>query len=55
MTGSGHTAPAVVVAVTSATTILAGLAVFSRLITRVTVVKKGGLDDICIAVAMVRV
>lgn len=53
MTASGHAAPAVVVGVTVATTVLAGLAVASRLLTRLTVVKKGGSDDVCISIAMV--
>lgn len=53
MTASGHTAPSVVVGVTAATTILAGLAVSMRLITRVTVVKRFGADDACILIAMV--
>lgn len=54
MTASGHTSGSVVVGVTAATTILAGLAVVSRSITRITVVGQFGADDVCILIAMVR-
>jgi hypothetical protein len=51
---SGHTSGAVVVGVTSATTIIAGLAVISRLVTRIAIVRKTGIDDACISISMVR-
>lgn len=54
MTISGHTSGAVVIGVTSATTTLAGLIVIARLITRVLVVRKAGIDDVCILIAIVR-
>jgi hypothetical protein len=54
MAVSGHTSGAVVVGVTSATTILAGLAVLSRLITRVVVVRNAGADDFSISLSIVR-
>jgi hypothetical protein len=54
MTLSGHTSGAAVVGVTSATTIVAGLAVISRLLTRIAIVRKAGYDDACISISMVR-
>lgn len=51
---SGHTSGSAVVGATIATTVLAGIAVALRLYTRLILVRKSGLDDVCISVALVR-
>ena len=53
MTNAGHAPGGAVVGVTVALTILAGMAVFSRLATRIGVAMNGGTDDVFITLALV--
>lgn len=53
MTASGHAPGGAVVVATIALTLMAGLATIGRLFTRTFIVRSFGLDDICIAAALV--
>lgn len=54
MVASGHASGSAVMGTTVAMTVLAALTVISRLFTRIAIVQKPGIDDICIAIALVR-
>ncbi|KAK3670136.1 hypothetical protein LTR78_009983 [Recurvomyces mirabilis] len=54
MTNAGHAPGGAVVGVTIGMTILSGLAVISRLTTRLIMVRNGGIDDAFITAALVR-
>ena len=51
---SGHASGSAVIGTTIATTVLACIAVALRLYTRLILVRKPGIDDVCITVALVR-
>lgn len=55
MTVSGHASPAAIDGVTIAFTVIAAIAVFLRLLTRLRIVHNGGIDDIFIVAALVGV
>ena len=54
MVWGGHAPPSAVPAVTITFTVLAAIVASGRLYTRVRIVRKPGLDDVCIVIAVVR-